>query len=207
MGPVKRKLVIGLTGGIGSGKSLVALQLASLGCALIDADALGQAALDAGPVRRQLVRWWGQQVIGPDDRVDRRAVARIAFGLPDELARLEGLIHPIVYELRLRLRLRYEADPAVLAIVEDCPLLLEKELQRTCDVVIFVQAEYHKRLARLIATRGWTEQELARREKSQLPLDIKAERADHVIDNNAGEVDCLSHVRRVFAQIMQELHA
>ncbi|MCC7407531.1 MAG: dephospho-CoA kinase [Phycisphaeraceae bacterium] len=196
------KPILGLTGGIGSGKSLVARQFASLGCAVIDADELAREALDSSAVQEQLRQWWGPEVIGEDGRVNRRVVAQKVFNNPQELARLEGLVHPRVHAGRERLRGQYQADPAVVAIVEDCPLLLEKGIDAGCDVVVFVDAPKPLRLARVAASRGWSEAELDRREKNQWPLDKKVQRADYVIKNDAGEQECLTQTRRVLSQIL-----
>ena len=91
-----------------------------------------------------------------------------------------------------------------MAIVEDAPLLMEKLLDAQCDVIVFVSASPETRLRRVAAGRGWSAEELAKREKRQLPLDIKAKRADHVVDNNAGEAECFEHVRRVLSQILDQ---
>lgn len=200
------KPVVGLTGGIGSGKSLVARQLATLGCAVIDADELAAQALEDPQVQREVSKLWGGAAHGADGRIDRKALARIVFENPAELSRLEALIHPRVRESREALHRRYQRDPTVRAIVEDCPLLMEKGLDAGCDVVIFVTADSPTRHRRLAASRRWTGKELQRREKFQLSLDIKAERADHAIVNNAGKDDCLSHVRRVFSQVLQQFN-
>lgn len=198
-----RKPVIGLTGGIGAGKSLVARQLEGMGCGVINADLLAKRALEHPTVKCRLVSWWGAQVLDEHGRVNRLRVAELVFDRPDELARLEGLIHPRVHRGRRALRRSYGGDHSFKAIVEDCPLLLEKRLDADCDVVIFVASEVNVRFRRLASTRNWTAEDLVRREKNQLPLDIKAQRADYVIDNNAGEGDCLSHVRSVFFQVLR----
>lgn len=197
------KPIIGLLGGIGSGKSAVARMFASLGCAVIDADELARHALDEPAAVTQMKKWWGDRVVGSEGKADRRFIAGIVFNKPDELAKLESLTHPIVNAARRRLRERYVADASVKAIVEDCPLLLEKSLERDCDALVFVDASRESRVRR-VANRGWDEAELDRREKQQLPLDIKAKRADHVVDNNAGEAESLKHVRRVFSRILQD---
>ena len=202
--PDHSKPVIGLLGAPGSGKSLVARQMASLGCGVIDADRIAKQMLNEPEVRDQLARWWGGQVIGEDGHVDRAAVARIVFEQPDELRRLEKLIHPKVAQRRAALRQRMNADPAIRGIVEDVPLLLEKNLETDCDVLVFVDVPREIRLQRVRAARGWSDQTLAAREKNQLPLDIKRNRADYVLDNGADESETLLQVRRVLSQIFQE---
>jgi len=198
------KPVIGLVGGIGAGKTFVAKQLSLLGCAVIDSDELAREALEAPDVRRQVIDRWGEQVLDSRGRVDRAVLARVVFADADELRRLEQMIHPKVHELRYALRRRYQLDPGVCAIVEDCPLLLEKGLGDECDVTIFVYADRDKRLAR-VAGRGWSDKELADREKNQLGLDFKADSTDHVLDNNADEVHCIEQVSGVLSQILQAL--
>lgn len=198
-----RKPIIGLLGGIGSGKSVVARQLESLGCGVVDADAIARAAIDEPAVKHQLVQWWGPEVINPSGQVDRKVVAAKIFNHPDEKARLESLIHPRVKLGRQDLHAKYNADPAIKAIVEDCPLLLETGLDNAVDVLIYIESGREKRIERVAKTRGWSADELDRREKNQLPLDTKRNRADHVVVNEAGEQVCFEQTRNVLSQILQ----
>ena len=198
------KPVIGLIGGIGAGKSFVARQFARLGCAVIDSDELAKTALADPGVRSRIVERWGRRVLDSRGQVDKAALARVVFPDAAELSQLEQMVHPKVHELRSGLRRRHEADPAVCAIVEDCPLLLEKDLAGQCDVTVFVDADRRLRLQR-VAERGWTDEDLAQREKNQLALDFKAGFADHVVDNNADEAHCVEQVRGVLSQILSAL--
>ncbi|MEX0885647.1 MAG: dephospho-CoA kinase [Phycisphaeraceae bacterium] len=198
------KPVIGLLGAPGSGKSLVARQFASLGCAVIDADAIAHAVLDEEPVKRALRDWLGPDVVGEAGRVDRRRVGARVFGDGEALARLEGLVHPRVGARRAELRAAYAADAGVRAIVEDSPLLIEKGLDAHCDVLVYVDAPRAVRAARVGASRGWSEADLDRREKNQASLDMKRSRADYVIDNSADEAGAQAQVRRVLWQILHE---
>lgn len=199
----RHKPIIGLAGGIGSGKSLVAMQLAELGCAVIDADQLAKQALDLPQSRQQLVDWWGPQVLNPQGTIDRHAIGKIVFDDPDQLDRLEQWIHPQVDQARRQLHRRYQQEADIAAIVEDCPLLFETGLDKQCDKIIFVKTSRENRLRRLAQTRGWSDQELARREKNQLGLDKKAQEADYIIVNDADEEECFSQVRHVLSQILQ----
>jgi dephospho-CoA kinase len=200
-----RKPVVGLLGGIGSGKSTVAGCFARLGCGVIDADDLAKRALRRREVKRQLKVWFGPSAFTPAGAVDRAALAELVFGDAAALQRLEALIHPPVHRERARLRRRYQGAKRVKAIIEDVPLLLEKGLDQECDVLVFVQARQQVRLRRLAASRGWGPKELRRRENVQVPLDKKKRAADYVIDNNADEADTLSQTRRVLSQILQDL--
>ena len=201
-GSAKHKPVIGLLGAPGSGKSLVARQLQQLGCAVIDADLLARQVLDEPAVRDQIVAWWGDGMVDAAGNVNRQAVGAIVFEHPAELAKLEALTHPRVHARRDQLRQQYQADPSIKAIVEDCPLLLEKQLEGVCDVLVYVDAPWEVRLARVQRTRGWDEAELRRREKNQWPLDTKRSRADYVVSNHATESETLTQVRRVLSQIL-----
>jgi dephospho-CoA kinase len=196
------KPVIGLTGGVGSGKSLVASQLRELGCGVIDADQLAHATLALPDVHRAVTDMLGQEVLDADGNIDRGLIGPMVFDHPQRLTQLEEIVHPHVHAGRQRLREQYQRDPAVVAIVEDCPLLLEAGIASSCDALVFVAADEQVRLKRVAQSRGWDADELARRQKNQLALDIKGQRADHVIDNNADPAHCQDQVRRVLSDVL-----
>lgn len=195
-----RQPVIGLTGGIGSGKSTVAQILAELGCVVTNSDAVARDVLNEPEVTRQLVEWWGEGVLGKDGSPDRSRIASIVFNDPTERRRLEELVHPRVEQWRRQAFAA--APPEAPSLVIDAPLLLEAGLDRECDAVIFVDAARDVRLARLWAERGWDEQELHRREDSQLPLDAKRNRADYVVVNNSDIERLRAEVRRILNEIV-----
>lgn len=203
MNEKSHKPVIGLLGGIGSGKSTVAKLFASLGCAVIDADVLAKNALMQPPVLAAVREKFGAEIFASDGLLNRAALAKLVFSDPARLAYLESLTHPLVHQERARLRKKAQEDPTIVAVVEDCPLLLEKQLDGDIDVLVFVEASPEVRLARVSARRGWTSDQLKSREKMQLGLDIKAKRAQYVIENNATEAHCLANVRRVLSQILE----
>lgn len=202
--PGSGKPVIGLAGGIGSGKSLVARQFEQLGCAVINADDLAHQVLTQQDVIDKVVQWWGQKVLNNEGQLDRKEIGRCVFDSPDDLRKLEQLVHPRVHALRDSLRQRYEFQNAVKAIVEDCPLLFEVGLEGECDVVVFVSTDRTVRLARIKANRGWTAKELDSRENKQLGLDIKANRADYIVDNSENEQRTFEQVRNVFLKVITE---
>ncbi len=202
-----RPPVIGLVGGIGSGKSEVARLLARLGCAVADSDAHTREILARPAVRDVLVSWWGERVLGaggtPGTReIDRAAVGRIVFADPEQRTRLERLIHPMVHALRERQFAAARAgSPPPRALVIDAPLLLEAGLDAECDHLVFVDAPHDQRVARVAATRGWGADELARRERAQMPLDAKRARCGIVIGNSDSATDLETSVRRVLDRI------
>jgi dephospho-CoA kinase len=196
------KPIIGIAGGIGSGKSLVAGFLAELGCRVIRSDDQVHAAYDDPAIRRTLRQWWGESVFLPDGQVDRSAIARRIFVDPAERSRLEQLLHPVVARARDRAMAAAADDPQVKAYVWDTPLLYETGLNRCCDVVVFVDAPMTQRASRVSRTRHWQPADLLARENSQLPLDSKRKMSDYVISNTA-EVDfARRQVSDVFSRIV-----
>lgn len=200
--------VIGLAGGIGAGKSTVAGIFARLGCLVVDSDARAKAALDRPDVRDQLVRWWGEGVLAPPAadgarRIDRAKVAQIVFADAAERKRLEDLVHPIVRQDRAQAA-REGAAAGARAVIVDAPLLFEAGLDAECDAVVFVDSPREARLERVARSRGWSEEELARREAAQLPLQSKRDRADYCVTNNGPMADLERQVAHVLQQIQHE---
>ncbi len=201
MGEVQRKPIIGLAGGIGAGKSTVARILADNGVAVIDSDRLNREQLEKPEVIAELVRMFGPDIRGADGRVSREAVARVVFNDTEQRRRLEALLHPRIAEQRTELIEACQADPQVRAIALDSPLLHEAGLDRQCDVVVFVDAPPQERARRVAASRGWSAEELDRREKSQEPLDIKGGKADYIVVNKSGLDDLRSSVENLLAEL------
>lgn len=196
------KPIIGIAGGIGSGKSFVARLFGELGCEVIDADAQVRQAYADPQVLQTLRSWWGEAIVGSDGTPDRATIARRVFGNPQERLRLEALLHPRVGTLRDQRMAEVSSRPEVLAFVWDTPLLFEAGLNGRCDAVVFVETPLEMRLERVSRTRGWDRAELARRENLQWPLDRKREISDHVIQNTADAGDARRQVREVFSRIL-----
>ncbi|HYE62323.1 MAG TPA: dephospho-CoA kinase [Phycisphaerales bacterium] len=176
-------LILGLTGGIGAGKSAVARLLEQRNFLLIDSDKDAKEALDRPEVRSQLVQWWGDRVLTPEGTANRKAIAEIIFSDPAQRARLEALIHPLVKADRAQVIARAAREHRR-GVVVDAPLLFEAGSDKECDFVLFIDAPRDQRLAR-VASRGWDEAELTRREIAQLPLEEKRRRADTTIVNDS----------------------
>lgn len=197
------KPVIGLVGGVGSGKSTVARMFAELGAAVIDSDRLGHEQLQRPEVLSQLRSWWGPQVVTAAGVADRSAISRIVFHDAAELSRLEALLHPLIDQRRKELVADLERDPAIRAVVLDAPKLLEAGLRGLCDRVVFVDSPRDERLRRVAETRGWSEDELNRRENLQFSLDKKRSMSDDVIVNHS-DIEALRHeVEQVFSAILK----
>ena len=197
------KPVIGLSGGIGSGKSAVGRILQEFGAGLIDSDRLGHQAIQEPDVVCTVRDWWGPDVIDADGRVNRAAVGRIVFADSVQKKRLEELLHPRIAQRRKELKQEFNKDPRVRIIVIDAPLLHEAGVDAECDRVIFVDADRSLRERRVQEQRRWTAQELHRREKLQISLDIKRRRADHIVSNNSS----LSTLRGQVEHLVQRILA
>jgi len=196
------KPIIGIIGGIGSGKTYVARLFGELGCRVISSDEQVRRAYEREDVRRQLRQWWGEEVFRADGSVDRAAVAKRVFTDAGERARLESLIHPLVRQMRDEEMAASANDAQVLAYVWDTPLIVEADLVGQCDAIVFVDAPLEVRRQR-VAGRGWDEGELMRREKSQAPLDKKRKVAKYIIRNTAGaDEDVRNQVRTVLTRVV-----
>jgi dephospho-CoA kinase len=177
--------VLGIVGGIGSGKSVVADALQKHGGYLIAADQLGHAALRQPDVREKLVRRWGKDVLDCRGEAERKKIAAIVFANPLELRALEAIVFPYIERRIAEEVARAQAQAGVKFIILDAAILLESGWHRFCDKIVFVDAPRDLRLARLAEKRGWNVQEVERREQAQMPLADKQARADVVIVNDA----------------------
>ncbi len=198
----RKKLIIGLAGGIGAGKSSVARILETFGAAVIDADRLSHEVLSEPDVVATLRQWWGEHVCTSAGEVDHQAIAAIVFDDPAELTRLESLLYPRIARRHEKLLADHTADPNVTAIVLDAPKLFEAGLNQLCHTVVFVDADWSVRVRRVADSRGWNEAELVRREKLQNPLDIKKANADQVVINHSSIDELCSQVERVFSAVL-----
>lgn len=199
-----RKPVVGLAGGVGSGKSTVAKLLGELGAGVIDSDVLSHQEINHREVKDVLLKWWGGEILAADGSVDRQKVATIVFGDSSQRHRLEALIHPRIDVRRTDLIAEFENQPRIKMIVLDSPLLYEADLDLLCDAVIFVDAGLDQRRDRSEKPRHWPEGEISRREKLQQPLDMKRARADYICDNNSTQSDLRNQVESIFSKIVSE---
>jgi dephospho-CoA kinase len=176
---------IGIVGGIGSGKSLVAHAMQKLGGHLIDADLLGHQALEQTDIKGKLLERWGIGILDERGQVDRQKIGRIVFADPHELRALEALVFPFIEKRILEEMAHARSRMDVEFIILDAAIMLETGWDRHCDKIVFVEAPRGMRLARLKEKRGWSERELERRENVQLPVEEKKRRGDGVIVNDA----------------------
>ncbi|MEV4219489.1 MULTISPECIES: dephospho-CoA kinase [Nonomuraea] len=194
-------LKIGLTGGIGSGKSEVARRLAARGAVVIDADRIAREVVEPGtPGLARVVAEFGDGVLRADGSLDREKLGGIVFADPDRLAALNAIVHPLVGERVARLQ--GEADDDAI-VVYDVPLLAENKLAPMYDVVIVVDAADDVRVARLAEHRGMAEHDARARIAAQATRDERLAVADVVIPNEAGLDELEARVAEVWDDLVR----
>ncbi len=192
-------LKVGLTGGLASGKSFVGAALASYGCFLIRADELGHEALaPGGAAFEPAVREFGEGILDPDGRIDRRKLAARAFGDKDALARLNALVHPAVVRREEQLMAEFGArEPKGIAVVE-AAILIETGSYQRFDRLILVICTEEQQIARSIHRDHVAESEARARLSRQMPLAEKRKFADFVIDTSGAKEETLRQTRTVY---------
>ena len=197
--------IIGILGGVSSGKSMVARQFARLGAKLLDADQAGHEALRLPHVEAAARRRWGEAVFGPDGRIDRARLARLVFAAGAEGQRertyLEQLTHPEITRLLKQQAEALAATETAVAVL-DAALLLEAGWDKLCEKIVFVEAPREARLARARA-RGWGEEDFAAREGAQESLHRKRARADAIIDNSGSPERTQAQVEQFWASLIR----
>ncbi len=201
-------LLVGLTGGIATGKSTVSSMFRTLGCPVIDADVLAREVVEPGqPALAELAREFGPGVLGPDGRLDRPALAAVVFANAERRRRLEAITHP-------RIRERFAEQLGVLAqrgvdgvVIFDAAVIIESGGHKQMDRLVVVIADEATQLARLRARDGLDEAEALRRIRSQMPLAEKAKLAHYVIHNSGDRAATEAQVRRVHAALVAEHRA
>jgi len=198
---VAKPVIVGLLGGIASGKSAVADLLARRGARRIDADGIAHEVLSSPDIVPRIVELLGTEALDADGRPDRREIGKAVFGDPGKLRALEALVHPRVRE-RIRKEIGAAADAPV--VVVDAPLLLEGGLAEIADVLVFVVAPTQARIDRARAQRGWDAGELSRREALQAPLEEKEARARLTIVNDGTLEDLDRRVETLWERLREE---
>jgi dephospho-CoA kinase len=181
--------LIGLTGGIGSGKSTVARMLVERGATLVDADVLAREVVEPGmPALAEIAAEFGPRVIHPDGHLDRTALGEMVFADAARRERLNQITHPRVGVL-MQERIAAAVQSGAPLVVVDIPLLFETARQGLFEGVMLVWAPPDAQLARLVERDGWPEDEARRRVAAQMPMDEKRTLATWVIDNSGPLAD------------------
>ncbi len=188
-------MLIAITGGFGSGKSLVLSILRSLGAEVVDADSLVHQSLERDDLKKALTRILGKDIL-TDGRIDRRKVAGKVFKSPELRKEVEKLIHPLVFE-GIEKMAREQRGKVVAA---EIPLLFETGYEKEVDLVITVSAPEDQVMKRL-REKGFSDEEIRLRQAAQLPEPMKILRADYHIDNSGTPADTERQVRKIWEEI------
>lgn len=193
-------LLVGLTGGIGSGKSTVARMLERRGAVVFDADVLARQSVEPGtPAYGAIVERFGAHVLAPGGDLDREALASIVFADPAARRDLEAIVHPEVRRLFAEACEHYRDTDAV--VVLSAPLLVETGMHTAFDVLIVVSATERTQIERLMRDRGMSEEKVRARIAAQAPLEDKAAVADVLIDNEGTLEELEAQVERVWEDL------
>lgn len=176
-------ILVGLTGGVATGKSTVAKMFRRCGAVVIDADQLAREVVQPDkPAWRDIVRAFGTRVLNPDRTINRPALGSLVFHLPRKRRQLERIIHPRVAREQRRLtRQAARFDPSAV-VIYDVPLLFEVGIDKRVDTIVVVTADRETQITRLSKRNGLSRSEALRRIRSQLPMNKKCRLADFVLD-------------------------
>lgn len=196
-------LIIGLTGGISSGKSFISEYLQELGAVVIDADKLARKMVEPGsPALQEIREYFGNEVFKENGGLDRKRLAAIIFNSNTKKEKLNSIIHPRVMQETKRLIEEYKAKKASPAIVIDAPLLIEAGMCDLTDEVWVVAVDEEIQIQRLMKRDNISKQEAESRLKMQMPLKEKLKYADRIIDNNGLKEDTLRYVNSLWKEIV-----
>jgi dephospho-CoA kinase len=193
-------LLVGLTGGIGSGKSTVAHLLERRGAVVFDADALAREAVEPGtPGHDAVVERFGANVLAPGGELDREALASIVFADPAARRDLEAIVHPEVRRLFAEGCVAYRDTDRV--VVFSAPLLVETGMHTAFEILVLVSVPVEVQIERLLRDRAMSEEQVRARIEAQAPLEEKAAVADIIVDNEGNLEDLEAQVDRLWGEL------
>lgn len=198
-------MVVGLTGAIASGKSLVSAEFARLGAFVIDADLIAREIVEPGsPAYNEIVAEFGEEFVGTDGNLDRKALGRLVFSDRERLAALNRITHPrIAEQIESDINKIKQAHPEAFIVV-DAALLIENKLHKRMDRVVVVYSDEEKCVERMMSRDDLSETEAQERLGAQMPLKEKLAYADYIIGNSGDIEDTTKRVREVFEALASE---
>jgi len=205
---IRRFLLVGLTGGIGTGKSTVSRMFRDLGCLIIDADLLAREVVEPGePAYEKIVAEFGKQVLEADGQIDRKKLGALVFGDEAKRKRLEGFTHPEIRKRQADIRAELTADGFDGIVIFDAALLVETGGARNMDRLVVVVTDEATERKRLKLRDDIPEAEVAQKIRSQMPLAEKVKQAHYVVDNSGTREETERRVREVHQALLADLKA
>ncbi len=204
---MKRKfLLVGLTGGIGSGKSTVSRMFRDLGCLIVDADLLAREVVERGePAYAKIVAEFGKQVLDDEGQIDRKKLGALVFADLAKRKRLEGFTHPEIRQRQVGILAALMTEGFDRIVIFDAALLVETGGARNVDRLVVVYADEATQLKRLMLRDDISEAEALQRLRSQMPLSLKVKQAHYVVDNSGTREETLRRVREVHQALLADL--
>ncbi|MDI6703213.1 MAG: dephospho-CoA kinase [bacterium] len=196
---MKRRIVVGVTGGLGTGKTTVANIFKKFRAKIIDVDKIAKEVVSTnGPTLAAIIKCFGEDVLNKDKTLNRKRLASVVFESDDLLRKLEGITHPVI-----KSKIKKELNGLNGIIIIDCPLLIEAGLKNMVDITVVVSASFENQINRV---KGRFPKALAKKIiQAQLPLSKKVELADYVIDNNGGLEDTEAQVEHIFEELKKRV--
>lgn len=197
-------VLVGLTGGVACGKSSAARLFQDCGAILIDADVLARAVVERGkPALKDIARVFGRKCLLPDGALDRPALAKIVFGSPAKLKKLNAIVHPRVARAQAKMAREIAVQEPRAVIIYDAPVLIEAGAHERMDKIIVVSADEQTQIKRLCNRNHLSKTEALRRIRSQMPLEQKIKLADYVIDGTLSYEQTKHEVQRIYSELKQ----
>ena len=197
-------ILIGVTGGVGTGKSTVARLFGKLGARVIDADRITHGLMEPGrSVWKKIRSFFGDTILTADNKINRKELAKRVFGKPILLKRLNGMIHPVVRRvIREKIRSIRKREPNAVVVL-DVPLLIEAGSAYRVDALVVVSSPMSQVARRLRSRSGWSESEIRRRQSFQMPLRRKEKKADFVVKNQGSLAATRRQVKTLWEKIVK----
>lgn len=202
----QRFLLVGLTGGIGTGKSTVSRMFRDLGCLIIDADLLAREVVEPGePAYAKIVTEFGKQILDAEGQIDRKKLGALVFGDPAKRRRLEGFTHPEIRQRQAAILAELMTEGFEGIAIFDAALLVEMGGAKNMDRLVVVSAAEAIQVKRLMLRDDISEAEARQRLRSQMPLSLKVKQAHYVVDNSGSREETERRVREVYQALLADL--
>ncbi len=196
-------LLVGLTGGIGSGKSLAASFFKELGAHIIDADQLSRDLVHPGQTAlKEIVNYFGKNILDPTGNLDRRKLAKIVFQDPGKKSILEGILHPKIFKKEQEVFIEICAKDPFAIVIIDAALLIESGNYKHVNKVIVVRSSEESQIQRILSRNAVSFDEAVARIKNQMSLEEKYKYADFILDNNMQQEDLLQKVQELYPKLL-----